>query len=166
MGEYLGDSLVLSVHRGKLSGLFYLISTRTQFCLFPGPMPFLVTLGKRAVTLLRFLVLATHLLHIFFFYFIKEPVKFWCWERELYFNCSLIDMPQQDYGRPNNDPEKDIHILTPEPTDGTLYSKAALWMWAKCNYQCSSKTETGGSELIVRDVVTETRGRSYLWKRS
>lgn len=74
MGEYLGDSLVLSVHRGKLSGLFYLISTRTQFCLFPGPMPFLVTLGKRAVTLLRFLVLATHLLHIFFFFILLKSL--------------------------------------------------------------------------------------------
>lgn len=92
-------------------------------------MPFLVTLGKRAVTLLCFLVLATHLLHIYIFiYLLKSLLNSGAEKGNLYFNCSLIDMPQQDYGRPNNDPEKDIHILTPEPTDGTLYSKAALWM--------------------------------------
>ena len=161
-------SVFFLVHRGKLSGLFYLISTRTQFCLLPAPCPSQSHwVGGLSHTPLSFLGLATLLLYIsFFFFLLKILLNFGAEKGNLHFNCSLIDMPQQECGRPNNDPEKAIHILTPEPTNGTLYSKAVLWMWAKCNYQCSCKTETGRSEIIVRDVMTETRGRSYLCKGS
>ena len=54
------------------------------------------------------------------FFLLKSLLNSGAEKGNLHFNCSLIAMPQQDCDRPNNDPEKDIHILTPEPTNGTL----------------------------------------------
>lgn len=64
---YLGDSLVLSVYREKLSGLDILSDKYWKpVCLFLGPMPSSATVGNMAVTRLPFIVLTTLLLDIFY----------------------------------------------------------------------------------------------------